>query len=276
MNKQTERNAARLILLCMCCSIIATIASAFTSEAKTTIEPETAIVELETPIAGITVKKPIYFSNITVEVHSVLSDNITATEKPGFTENENLLVQSENKTETSMEEITETIEEVIEPEEIVEPKNLAKDGTPYRYYKIIDEGYEATLDYELQEYTYDLCVDYGITEYFTLILSQLYKESGYRYDVISKTNDWGIAQINKCNHKWLSKELGITDFLDPRQSILCNIYLMSKNLKKYSVESSLICYNAGNPNSANPHAKRYAKNIIKYWNNCVVEIQKEQ
>lgn len=247
MNKQIKRNTAILILLGMYCSIFVAIIGALKSEIKTEIVPATTVIEVTA--------KPnfIYSFNISTETNKILLENIVNTDEPRIIKNENPLVQSEN----------------------VKLKNLAKDGTEYKYYKIVDGKYETTLDYELQEYTYDLCVEYGITEYFTLILSQLYKESAYKYDVISKTNDWGIAQINICNHEWLKRELGITDFLDPRQSILCNIYLMSRNLEKYSVESSLICYNAGRPNSTNPYAQQYAKDIIGYWNNCVVEIQKE-
>jgi hypothetical protein len=263
MNEKTQRNAARLILFGMFCSIIGTIGgAAFSSEAKTVV-PETTVVEV------IVKQEPMYSLNVSAGVHKVLWENVHAKDEPDYMQNDSPLVQSGN---VFTEETTEVTEEDTE---VVEPENLAKDGKPYRYYKIVDKGYETTLDYELQEYTYDLCVEYNCTEYFTLILSQLYKESTYRYDVISKTNDWGIAQINACNHEWLSEVLGITDFLDPRQSILCNIYLMSGNLEKYSVESSLICYNAGKPNSTNPHAKQYARDIIGLWNNCIVEIQKE-
>jgi hypothetical protein len=209
-------------------------------------------------------------------VNKAILDN---TNKVAFEDNDDVTVQS-NLTDFLIED-TEDVEEtevIKDTEEIIienteESIIEVKETTPYKYYKVIDKGYEATLDYDLQEYTYDLCVDYGISEYYTLILCQLYVESGYNANVISSSNDWGIAQINICNHKWLSKELGITNFLDPRQSILCNIYLMSDNLKKYNVESSLICYNAGKPNSTNPSAKRYANKIIALWNNGVVKIK---
>lgn len=254
MNEQTRRNTARLILLGMCCSIIITIVSAFKSEAKTSKVTETITEET------IVKTEPVYSLNMSAGVHMVLwDDDISIADEPEYIENENPLVQFGNTTT-----------------EVIEPENLAKDGTKYKYYKIVDNGYETTLDYALQEYTYDLCVEYNITEYFTLILSQLYKESTYRYDVISSSNDWGIAQINECNHDWLREELGITDFLDPRQSILCNIYLMSDNLENYSIEASLICYNAGKPNSTNECAKQYAEDIVGLWNDCIVEIQKEQ
>ena len=250
MNKQTERNAARFILFGMLCSIVVTIGGAF-SEAKD-------VAPVVTTEETIVKSEPIYSFNVSAGVHKVIWENAMDTDNTEavYTQNENEIVQTG----------VETTEEVTE-----KPENIAKDGTQYRYYKVIDDGYQTALSDELQEYTYDLCVEYNITEYFTLILCQLYKESTYREDIISSSNDYGIAQINICNHEWLSEELGITDFLDPRQSILCNIYLMSENLQKYDVESSLICYNAGSSNSSSSRAKQYARDIVALWNNCIVE-----
>ena len=150
---------------------------------------------------------------------------------------------------------------------------LASNGKPYVIYEVYDAFYGSDkwhmLDAELQKYTYELCIEYGIEKYFTLILCQLYYESQYDEDAVSQTSDYGMAQINRTNHKWLSKELGITNFLDAKQSILCNIYMMSSNLKKYSVESSLFCYNTGKRNGSN----RYSRNIIYLWNNCVRQVE---
>lgn len=171
-------------------------------------------------------------------------------------------------------EVSSPVPETPAPTE--EPVKLASNGKPYVYYEVYDFFYGSdkyhSLDYELQEYTYDLCIENGIEKYFTLILCQLYYESQYKTDVVSGSNDYGIAQINKCNHSWLSKELGITDFLDPKQSISCNIYMMSSYLKKYSVESSLFCYNTGSTNGSN----KYSRNIVYIWNNGVREIKNKE
>lgn len=158
-----------------------------------------------------------------------------------------------------------------EPKEIIK---LASNGKPYVYYKVYDFFYDSEkyhkLDYKLQEYTYELCIEYGIEEYYSLILCQLFYESKYNPTVISNTGDYGIAQINEFNHEWLSEKLGITDFLDAKQSIKCNIFMMSNYLKKYSVESSLFCYNTGSPNGSNA----YARNIIYMWENGVKEVKR--
>ena len=161
-----------------------------------------------------------------------------------------------------------------EQKEIKEIIKLASNGKPYVYYKVYDFFYGTEkyheLEHEYQEYTYELCIEYDIEEYYPLILCQLFYESKYDSTVISSTNDYGIAQINKFNHEWLSEKLGVTDFLDTKQSIKCNIFMMSGYLKKYSVESSLFCYNTGNPNGSNA----YSENIIYMWENGIKEIKK--
>lgn len=182
-------------------------------------------------------------------------------------------VTSERKEELNTKSSVSNEVSTVISEETEEPIRLASNGKPYAYYEVYDFYYGSdeyhNLDYNLQEYAYDLCIEYGIEDYYTLILCQLYYESKYDPDVISESNDYGIAQINKCNHKWLSSKLGITNFLDAKQSILCNIYLMSNNLKKYSVESSLFCYNTGSPNGSNT----YSRNIFYMWNNGVRKIK---
>lgn len=209
-------------------------------------------------------------TTITCNDNQVIKQKQVITEVPKvragvvFAINE-ILVESPNETNVANFNRTET--------PLTAQPELASNGEPYVYYEVYDFFYGSdkyhSLDYELQKYTYELCIEYEIEEYYTLILCQLFYESLYKADAVSPSNDYGIAQINKCNHEWLSKELGITDFLDPEQSILCNIYMMSNNLKKYSVESSLFCYNTGKRNGSNT----YSKNIIYMWNNGVKEIE---
>ena len=39
------------------------------------------------------------------------------------------------------------------------------------------------------------------------------------------SRDYGLMQINDCNHEWLETELGITDRYDPRQNIRAGCYI---------------------------------------------------
>lgn len=199
----------------------------------------------------------------------VFDENVTVVPNENENKTECIEPETENKVKEELEEHKDESEIIKEfhPEE-----KLASNGKPYVYYEVWDVRDETGfyhMKYELQEYTYERCIQYGIEEYFPLILCQFFYESGYR-SVISKTNDWGIAQINKCNHKWLAKELGITDFLDPKQSIHCGVYLMSKNLKKYDVQTALFCYNTGKTKGSN----KYSKNVMFMWNYGYREILK--
>jgi soluble lytic murein transglycosylase-like protein len=53
-------------------------------------------------------------------------------------------------------------------------------------------------------------------------------------------------QVNKTNHAFLSKQLGITDFLDPVQNVEAGIYILSLLAPKYgTLHEVLMCYAAG-------------------------------
>ena len=106
--------------------------------------------------------------------------------------------------------------------------------------------YNINLSQELQRYTYTMCADLGISEYYELVLAIMWQESNYRPDLISATNDYGLMQINKINHSWLSEELGITDFLDPYQSIDAGTHVVASLLIKYEdPHKALMAYNYG-------------------------------
>lgn len=106
--------------------------------------------------------------------------------------------------------------------------------------------YDIPLSKELQLYTYTRCVDYGIADHYELVLAMMWQESNFTPDTISKTNDYGIMQINVCNHEWLMDVLGTTNFLDVRQNIDAGTYIISKLLIKYGDEhKALMAYNMG-------------------------------
>lgn len=106
--------------------------------------------------------------------------------------------------------------------------------------------YDIPLDAALQEYTYHMCVDYYIPEHYELVLAVMWQESNYDPEVISSSGDYGLLQINAMNHDWLTKELGVDDFLDPEQNIHAGVYLLAKLIHKYGdVSKALMAYNMG-------------------------------
>ena len=106
--------------------------------------------------------------------------------------------------------------------------------------------YDIPLSKDLQLYTYNKCVEYGIPDHYELVLAMMWQESNYTADLISSTDDYGIMQINSCNHSWLVDLLGPTNFLDASDNINAGVYVISKLLIKYGDEhKALMAYNMG-------------------------------
>lgn len=151
-------------------------------------------------------------------------------------------------------ELSEEEINMVEDAIAINDPDYQKDGIVLNgitYYTINDNGYQAYLSEDLQDWVYQMCAEYGIPGYEKLIISKLYCESGFNPNVKHRnkngTVDYGIAQINSSNHGWLRKTLGITDFMDPYQSIRCGVYMMSENLKKngFNESMALVAYNTG-------------------------------
>jgi soluble lytic murein transglycosylase-like protein len=105
--------------------------------------------------------------------------------------------------------------------------------------------FDVPLSKELQDYIRNLCDEYGVP--IELVIAVIDVESTFRADVVSETNDYGLMQINKCNHEWLTENLGVTDFLDPYQNINSGVHILSGHLEVTNgdIELALMRYNNG-------------------------------
>ena len=100
------------------------------------------------------------------------------------------------------------------------------------------------LDKETQEFTFYLCKGYDID--WTLVMALMQKESSFRSDIISSTDDYGLMQINKCNHEWLEETIGVTDFLNKEQNIRAGVFVLRKLFEEYTDPNLvLMAYNMG-------------------------------
>lgn len=105
---------------------------------------------------------------------------------------------------------------------------------------------DVPLDRYLQEYIHRLCEESGLP--YTLAIAVIEQESHYTTWIISDSDDWGLMQINSVCHEWLSRELGITDFLDAWQNVRAGIWLLADYYARYGYASgALMCYNMGEP-----------------------------
>lgn len=128
--------------------------------------------------------------------------------------------------------------------------------------------YDIPLSKDLQLYTYNKCVEYGIPDHYELVLAMMWQESNYTADLVSSTNDYGIMQINSCNHSWLVDLLGPTNFLDASDNINAGVYVISKLLIKYGDEhKALMAYNMGEHGAslnwqAGNYTSKYSRGVV--------------
>lgn len=135
----------------------------------------------------------------------------------------------------------ESIDEVNAPPETMIVISAPIMATP-EYEKIFD----VDLSGEVQQYIAQICDEYSIET--ALVFAIIEVESGFNANAISKTHDYGLMQINKCNHKSYSKLLGITDFLDPKQNVLAGVHMLASLRDNYSCDTTdkmLMAYNMG-------------------------------
>ena len=111
------------------------------------------------------------------------------------------------------------------------------------------------LDDATQQMILDKCEEYGVDFAFTMAL--IFKESSFRPDADSGSSV-GLMQINRCNHAWLSEELGLTDFFDPEQNVTAGLYMLRQLFEKYDdPHQVLMAYNMGEAGAR------------KFWNDGV-------
>lgn len=113
-----------------------------------------------------------------------------------------------------------------------------------------DESYYIsglTLSKNLQKYLYETCKEFGV-DYIEAHGVLRVENTSYDPKAVNKnsnnTIDVGLFQINSVNHKWLKKDLGITDFKDPYQSIRAGVYMLS-HLSEYTPDQRFTAYNMG-------------------------------
>ena len=180
---------------------------------------------------------------------------------------ETLLIESTIPETKLIEEIEQKTEKEITKENDEEDKTYEIMETPKE--ESIPE-YNIPLDEDIQKYLYDKCKEYNVP--YDLTLGVIKVESNFNPSLIHKNSngsrDYGLFQINTINHKWLSEELGITDFLNPYQNIDAGVYMLSQLIQKYDNEHIvLMSYNMGeratkNLTSRGIDSSRYSRKVI--------------
>lgn len=155
------------------------------------------------------------------------------------------------------EEVTEETETLIETEEETVPEE------PVKTY------FDIPLSEELQDYIFELCEKEEVP--VSLVIALIDHESRFNADAISKTKDYGLMQINACNHEWLKETYGINDILDPKQNILGGVKILGSLCRKYTEPHKiLMSYNMGEDGmrkawKAGRTSTSYSKAVLMLW-----------
>ena len=100
------------------------------------------------------------------------------------------------------------------------------------------------LDSDVQEFIYYLSKGYNMD--FTFVMAIIQQESGYQPDAVSNTDDYGLMQINKVNHGYITDEIGVTNYLDTYENVRAGMFILRKLFEKYETpEKVLMAYNLG-------------------------------
>ena len=82
------------------------------------------------------------------------------------------------------------------------------------------------------------------------------------------TTDHGLMQINSFNHKWLKKELGITDFYDIKQNVHCGVFMIADLMSRHTdLHTVLMSYNMGEKRTRELHREgiytsKYSRKVM--------------
>lgn len=131
---------------------------------------------------------------------------------------------------------------------------------------------EIPLSSELQEYAYNKCEENGLD--YNVFLALIRNESSFNPNAISKSNDYGLCQINICNHKWMRSVFGSDwDPLNPYHSIDASTYILSNLINSYSkinnYHTLLMSYNMGYDGAVKCfnqgiYSSKYSRTIMSY------------
>lgn len=134
------------------------------------------------------------------------------------------------------------------------------------------------MDEDLQEFIFYLSQAYEMD--FTFVMALIQQESNYNPDVISKTNDYGLMQINEINHLYLQEQLGITDFTEPYGNIRAGMFILRKLFEKYETpEKVLMAYNMGETGASRLWEQgifeiNYSKSILQIQQELNAELER--
>lgn len=127
------------------------------------------------------------------------------------------------------------------------------------------------LSEDLQKYAFNKCKSQGID--YSVFLGLMRNESSFDPSAQSGTNDYGLCQINECNHEWMREVFGSDwDPMDPYDSIDASTFILRDLINSYgytNYHSVLMGYNMGPTNTKKCfdngiYSSRYSRAVMDY------------
>lgn len=126
------------------------------------------------------------------------------------------------------------------------------------------------LSKEVQEYAFQKCSEIGMN--YNIFLGMMRKESGFDPNAVSGTSDYGLCQINECNHKTMYNTFGSDwDWSNPYDSIDAATYLLKGIIPNYNNwHHVLMAYNAGVKGAKEKYfdkgiySTKYSRAVLEY------------
>lgn len=110
--------------------------------------------------------------------------------------------------------------------------------------KLVETYYRIPLSEDMQDEVLSIANKNRVDQLTVLAIIDV--ESNYNPDSISETADYGLMQINVCNHERLSEILELTNIMEPTQNVEAGAYMLSLLYQKYQdMNMALMAYNMG-------------------------------
>ncbi len=151
---------------------------------------------------------------------------------------------TQNEKENTTKSSSSKREKTIHVTEVIDEAELEDASHPH--FTVHTPSGSKRLSDEYQDYTYEMCEKYGIKQYYGVILTQMYCESSYNQNAVSRSSSYGLMQIHSSNFSKLKSSLGLTNIKDPLQNIEAGVYMMADYVEKYGdIQTALVCYHRG-------------------------------
>lgn len=151
------------------------------------------------------------------------------------------------------------IEEVVEPEEVIEPNIDLRDNVPF--------------DANLQKHVLDVCAEYGVDP--ALVYAVIERESHFDPNAVGTASyTLGLMQVDPYWNRDRMAELNCYDLFDPYQNIRVGVHLLAELFSEgYSLEGVLMSFNMGRYGAQSlieqGIVSEYASSVIamreRYW-----------